>query len=213
MINNLININNNKKIIIVWGINQGVSIEIKQDNNNIKLSCLERNKYTHEYNLTIEEFDKFLTINNPTIEEELFIQTFKILESFNNDSSQENKQLSLNAKPSLVHITNFFSIDNIGYEISSSILPSANPTENTIINLLYELDNNNERVLLCNKYYGTDDYNEPKELIEQRSKLKIFKEYNPIIDHFFNKTIKINNSFSTVENDYDYISNYNEEKK
>ena len=30
---------------------------------------------------------------------------------------------------------------------------------------------------------------------------KIFKEYNPIIDHFFNKTVKMNNSFSIVKNE------------
>ena len=203
MINNQ-DININKNIInIVWDINKSVSIQIKQDTNSdtIKLSCLERDKYTNEYFLTREEFNKLLTINDPTIEEELFIHTFKILESFNNDSSQENKQLSLKGKTSLVHITNFFSIDNINYEISSSILPSANPTKNMIINLLFQLDDNNKKIPICNKYYSTDDYNEPQELIKQRSKIKIFKEYEPIIDHFFNKAVKMNNSFSIVDNE------------
>lgn len=203
MINNQ-DININKNIInIVWDINRSVSIQIKQDSDSdtIKLTCLELDKYTNEYFLTKEEFNKFLKINDPTIEEELFIHTFKILESFNNDSNQENKQLSLKAKPSLVSISNFFSINNTDYEVNSSILPSAHPTQNMIINLLYELNDKNERISLCNKYYSTKEYNEPQELIEQRSKLKIFKEYNPIIDHFFNKTVKMNNSFSTVENE------------
>lgn len=203
MINNQ-DINIDKNIInIVWDINQGVSTQIKQDadNDTIKLTCLELDKYTNEYFLTRKEFNKFLKINDPTIEEELFIHTFKILESFNNDSNQENKQLSLKAKPSLVSISNFFSINNTDYEVNSSILPSAHPTQNMIINLLYELNDKNERISLCNKYYSTKEYNEPQELIEQRSKLKIFKEYNPIIDHFFNKTVKMNNSFSTVENE------------
>lgn len=203
MINNQ-DININKNIInIVWDINRSVSIQIKQDSDSdtIKLTCLELDKYTNEYFLTKEEFNKFLKINDPTIEEELFIHTFKILESFNNDSNQENKQLSLKAKPSLVSISNFFSINNTDYEVNSSILSSAHPTQNMIINLLYELNDKNERISLCNKYYSTKEYNEPQELIEQRSKLKIFKEYNPIIDHFFNKTVKMNNSFSTVENE------------
>ena len=109
MINNQ-DINIDKNIInIVWDINQGVSIQIKQDANSdtIKLTCLELDKYTNEYSLTRKEFDKFLKINNPTIEEELFIHSFKILESFNNDSNQENKHLSLKAKPSLVSIRIF----------------------------------------------------------------------------------------------------------
>ena len=86
-------INIDKNIInIVWDINKSVSIQIKQDTNSdtIKLSCLERDKYTNEYSLTREEFNKLLTINDPTIEEELFIHTFKILESFNNDSKINN---------------------------------------------------------------------------------------------------------------------------
>lgn len=202
MINNQ-DINIDKNIInIVWDINQGVSTQIKQDTDNdtIKLTCLELDKYTNEYFLTKEEFNKFLKINDPTIEEELFIQTFKILESFNNDSIQENKQLSLKVKPSLISIRNFFSINNTDYEVNSSILPSAHPTQNMITNLLFYLDDN-KKIPICNKYYSTKEYNEPQELIEQRSKLKIFKEYNPIIDHFFNKTVKMNNSFSTVENE------------
>lgn len=209
MINNQ-DINIDKNIInIVWDINQGVSIQIEQDANSdsIKLSyleqdnnILEQDKRVKEYSLTRKEFNKFLTINDPTIEEELFVQTFKILESFNNDSSQENKQLSLKVKPSLVSINNFFSIDNTEYELNSAILPSAHPTQNMITNLLFYLDNN-KKIPICNKYYSTKEYNEPQELIEQRSKLKIFKEYNPIIDHFFNKTVKMNNSFSIVKNE------------
>ena len=202
MINNQ-NINIDKNIInIVWDINQGVSIQIKQDANSdtIKLTCLELDKYTNEYSLTRKEFDKFLKINNPTIEEELFIHSFKILESFNNDFNQENKHLSLKAKPSLVSIRNFFSIDNVEYELNSSILPSAHPTQNMITNLLFCLDDN-KKIPICNKYYSTKEYNEPQELIDQRSKLEIFKEYDPIIDHFFNKTVKMNNSFSIVKND------------
>ena len=73
MINNQ-DININKNIInIVWDINQGVSTQIKQDTNSdtIKLSCLELDKYTNEYFLTKKEFNKFLKINDPTIEEEL----------------------------------------------------------------------------------------------------------------------------------------------
>lgn len=209
MINNQ-DININKNIInIVWDINKSFSIQIEQDTNSdiIKLSCLEQDKHIleqdkriNEYSLTRKEFNKFLTINDPTIEEELFIQTFKILDSFNNDSSQENKQLSLKVKPSLVSISIFFSIDNTEYELNSAILPSARPTQNMIINLLFYLDNN-KKIPICNKYYSTKEYNEPRELIEQRSKLEIFKEYDPIIDHFFNKTVKMNNSFSTVENE------------
>lgn len=209
MINNQ-DINIDKNIInIVWDINQGVSTQIKQDTDNdtIKLSCLEQDnnileqdKRVNEYFLTRKEFNKFLKINDPTIEEELFIQTFKILESFNNDSIQENKQLSLKVKPSLVSIRNFFSINNTDYEVNSSILPSAHPTQNMITNLLFYLVDN-KKIPICNKYYSTKEYNEPQELIEQRSKLEIFKEYDPIIDHFFNKTVKMNNSFSTVENE------------
>lgn len=202
MINNQ-DINIDKNIInIVWDINQGVSTQIKQDadNDTIKLTCLELDKYTNEYFLTRKEFNKFLKINDPTIEEELFIQTFKILESFNNDSIQENKQLPLKVKPSLVSIRNFFSINNTEYELNSSILPSAHPTQNMITNLLFYLDND-KKIPICNKYYSTKEYNEPQELIDQRSKLEIFKEYDPIIDHFFNKTVKMNNSFSTVENE------------
>lgn len=209
MINNQ-DININKNIInIVWDINKSFSIQIKQDTDSdiIKLSCLEQDncileqdKHINEYSLTRKEFNKFLTINDPSIEEELFIHTFKILESFNNDSSQENKQLSLKVKPSLVSISNFFSIDNTEYELNSAILPSAHPTQNMIINLLFYLDNN-KKISICNKYYSTKEYNEPQELIKQRSKLEIFKEYDPIIDHFFNKTVKMNNSFSTVENE------------
>lgn len=202
MINNQ-DININKNIInIVWDINQGVSTQIKQDTDSdtIKLSCLELDKYTNEYFLTKEEFNKFLTINDPTIEEELFIHSFKILKSFNNNSNQENKQLSLKAKPSLVSVRNFFSINNTEYEINSAILPSANPTQNMIINILFHLDNN-KKIPICNKYYSTKEYNELRELIDQRSKLEIFKEYDPIIDHFFNKTVKMNNSFSNVGKD------------
>lgn len=202
MINNQ-DINIDKNIInIVWDVNKGVSIQIEQDTDNdtIKLTCLELDKYTNEYFLTKEEFNKFLKINDPTIEEELFIQTFKILEFFNNDSIQENKQLSLKVKPSLISIRNFFSINNTDYEVNSSILPSAHPTQNMITNLLFYLDDN-KKIPICNKYYSTKEYNEPQELIKQRSKLEIFKEYDPIIDHFFNKTIKMNNSFSTVENE------------
>lgn len=107
MINNQ-DINIDKNIInIVWDVNKGVSIQIEQDTDNdtIKLTCLELDKYTNEYFLTKEEFNKFLKINDPTIEEELFIQTFKILEFFNNDSIQENKQLSLKVKPSLISLS------------------------------------------------------------------------------------------------------------
>ena len=164
------------------------------------MSCLELDKYTNEYFLTKEEFNKFLTMNDPTIEEELFIHSFKILKSFNNNYSQENKQLLLKAKPSLVSVRNFFSINNTEYEINSAILPSAHPTQNMIINILFHLDNN-KKIPICNKYYSTKEYNEPQELIEQRSKLKIFKEYDPIIDYFFNKTVKMNNSFSNVGKD------------
>ena len=48
--------------------------------------------------------------------------------------------------------------------------------------------------------------NEPQELITQNSKIKTFEKYDPIydpiVDHYFNETLKMNNSFATIENSY-----------
>ncbi len=207
MINNH-NITIDKSIIIIaWDTNKNTTTQIIFDNNSntIKASCLKENVDIFDYSTTIEDFNKLSTPNNQSsIEEELCYQTFKILESFNKNSSHENNRLLFKVKPSLVSITNFFTINNTKYTINSAILPSANPTQNTIINLLFELDNN--KIPICNKYYGTNDYNEPQELITQNSKIKTFEKYDPIydpiVDHYFNETLKMNNSFATIENSY-----------
>ena len=139
----------------------------------------ENNKKESEHSIISGYLDKETTTSSPTPQE-------------NNQTITREESPEITPKETIITDTEVN--DDSTTNMENNSINTSDNNDNTVNN-----NPNNDN----NQNPGN---NEPQELITQNSKIKTFEKYDPIydpiVDHYFNETLKMNNSFATIENSY-----------